>query len=617
MAKTTSKKSQAKSKVTKSKDYPLITLIILVAFVCFINFKPFSHIIGFDNISPYFGLRPILDKTFGNGAEHFISFNPLLLITPIFAFLRLLQIPSWLINQLYLTTSLAIGVFGAAKLSRYIFQRLLPKFASASYLVGGIIYLTTLLTFWIFSQANFLFVAAYAVLPWGVYFMTKAVQKDFIFIRPKIKKVLSLETLRWIFYLWLGILFLQTSLNLVAFFSYIACILILAYFFNLTLKNKISLKRLVLLPIAIITAWLLLLQLELILSGNFKFIFTVIYDHFHTLQNNPISKDISDSIIESGVLRGDIFSTITFRGGWMEANDLEGELLFQHYDLYNSTLSLMFTIIPLSLILVTLIFPKKRQSGRILIIHILLILGVLLNSGIFLDWIKDVPFISTAFRWNTSKFWPLIVFPLSTLVTLGVGQIFINSKQKLQKITLGIFILLQIINSYPMFLGQLYSEKLTVSLPSNYSVISNEINSDFADSKILYLPKPQQLYFYTYTWVDWYDWGPIPGSGYKAYFGSDFLGYMTRGDYEEQGIVSYFYNSKLYEKIQEDLVTCNKDKILKTIKNENIDLIILDEDIVYDDDTPEKMKTCIESFYDSEFIIDSNGENPVKIYVMP
>lgn len=540
-------------------NWHYILLLLILSIITLVNIHPNQYVLGLDNISPYFGTEFIADKVFSSNSFLFISYWPLLLISPLFDVLHSLSISYEAIIQGYLFLSLFIGVFGAGKLSQ-VFNK--DSKGQSIYLLGSIFYLTTLLTYWIFNQPNLFFVAAYASIPWLIVLFIQIHDRSF-----NMKSVL--------FYLFIIILFLQTSINLVAFVTYLFSTVLLTGIFLYIRDFKVDLKRLFIVLIFSLILWFGIMQILLMFAPNRLFIGNVISDHVTELRGNPNTEEISTSLTDSGLLRGDLVNSIRFAGNWFEIHDSENIPLFQGYSQYNSVYMVLVGLLPFFLILSGPYLQKeKKDRKRSIIMSIIIIIGVLITSKYLLLLIANIPLLSDAFRWNASKFWPLYIVPLAIFSSYSHRSITDRLKPLSKGVIIVFIIVIQLIYIYPIFQGELFSTRLVNNIPEEYFEIDGYLEES---DKLIYLPLPSRLYFYDY------DWG---------YFGSTFITYMTKGDDVDTGILDYFYHTESYKDISNSLEDCNKLEIQKIMGEEELTGIIFDKSLNIDNSVNE-MELCL------------------------
>lgn len=524
----------------------IVTAISLL--IILVNLHNNSFIIGLDNMSPFFNSQSIIDKVFSNNGSQFFAYFPMLFILPFFEILKALNIPLWLINQSYLFISLWLGIIGAG----YLTKNVLSKFKienKYSILFGSLFYFANLCTYWIFNQPNYFFVAAFASIPWliewGISILTKRNSNSIVVIF----RIIAL------------VLFFQTTINLVSTITYTFSILLIII--ALTLGEKLSKKDYIGLAIKIgigIISILILWQAGLFISGNREFVITRLYNHYTSIQSNSMTEAITKDLQASGILKNTILNNIVFKNSWAETHTGENVRLFQSFEYYNSIVGLI-GFLPFILAIYTLGISIKKDKLKISGLHFLIFLGLVLMSSTLIKLTLNAPFVGEFFRWSASKFWPLLIFPILILSTTALGKIKKNWVYALTAILMFIYI-------FPIFKGELFSKELTVKLPNEYFELDKRIDSN---KLYYYIPTPQNLYFYDYSF---------------GYFGSDFVSYLTKGDSQTSGTLSYFDNIEKYDSLTSKLLKCDE-----KAKGVNI---IFDTNI---SNTDLKIKECLETKY--------------------
>ncbi len=541
--------------------YPTLILTVIVLLIGVANWHPNTYVMGLDTYAPFLNIHSVLDKVFGNNGSLFIEFSGLLFTLPLIAILQFIQIPAWAISQIMLFSALFTGVLGMAYLTRYSFARFTCNHR-LTFLFGGILYLSSLFTYWIFNQPNLLFVAGYVCVPWGTLLLAKAWGKTM-----QLKSALSLFAIITTVFL-----FGVVSLNLVAFVVYLFITVLLASLVMLVRGEKLPFIKIFLAPFLLILGFMMLLQLIALTSKTPISVFSAVTKHIESIQQNDLTNKISDDVRASSYLRNSFLNTTRFAGNWMETHDQDNIPLFQEYSTYNQFTYVLLGLLPFILALSTLVFmntsgsQQDNHTGRLLPLHLALVAGIFLCSNLFIPIAEKIPLIETALRWNTSKFWGLLIIPMTLLAAYMVSVI-AASKQFHKNVRFLIVLLLgtiTLIHINPVLAGNLFSPQLTNTIPQEYFTMATVLEQEYQEKKILYLPKPQQLYFYSY------DWG---------YFGSDFFGYLSNGDYIKTGPLSYFHNNKLYDEVQNLLEICSTDNLNKTLVDNEIDLILYDDSI--------------------------------------
>lgn len=473
--------------------------ILIILFICvliiLINFNFSKLVIGLDNASPYFNIFDVLARIKGTSA---IIYGGILFQAPFIYPLRLIEISPEIVSNLYLSTNLILGSLGITLLSRRVTKN---KIAST---FASVVLITNLFTFWIFSNPNFLFIASFGSIPLLIYFLSKEklIKRDFLAI------------------ILLSLIFLTTTLNIVAFLIYTSQIILLALIFS---KKSNQIKRVLIWSGALLLTWLGAIQIILILNGDTSLFVINIFNYVSDLLKNPYMNDVTRDILASEKTNSFV-DVAKFSTGWMELHDTKNVPIFTFFDTYkNNILFTLLGILPFLLSLLTIYFEKSK---KVIYLTLLLLFFLLISNKVGLSVIENIPFLKDALRWPSSKLWPIYILPLTILSSISVTYIL-----KLKKICLYILIIVLfvslIIYSFPVLSGNLISPKTQVSIPNEYFNIPN-------DSKILILPVPQKLYMREYEW---------------GYYGSDFMSYISNSEIVD-GANLYEY-SKEYENILE------------------------------------------------------------------
>lgn len=493
------------------QHWPIITLLVVLAIIVALNLNRGSVIMGLDNASPYFYPAEIFGKI--QGSDAFI-YSGVLFSMPFLALLRVFFSPS-VVSHIYVLGCFTLGVVGtyyvSTSVSYVILKKAPPRKCQIVGLVSAVILLLSLLTLWILSQPNFLFLAAYASIPWLIFLLT---------FGDRLPRILRLALLGFF-----SLIFLITSQNTVAFLLYAIQITVISY----TLKpDRTSLKKFLLWAGAVIAVWLITLQIVSIINGDSSFVVTNLISYVRDLSANPFMESIKRDIIASE-MRNDIFNSARFATGWMELHNTFGLPIFSYYSIYNTLHFAVIGIMPAVIAVVYTLHSvyrggniRKRAKQYQLNLLIVAFVGLFLMSVYWISAIKSVPYLSDAFRWSSSKMWPLFIFPMVTLAGVGIveytSMIYKRIKtsatvKKSLLISLSVIsIIIAISYGFPLFIGTAVSETVTVTVPQDYFDMRQHIEPD---SSILYVPPPQDLYFRTYHW---------------GYFGSDFLSYIYPAD---------------------------------------------------------------------------------------
>jgi hypothetical protein len=434
---------------------------------------------GLDNASPYFDPVTILSRIKDTST---IIYGGILFQFPLLI-LSAFGVSASFLSNIYLISNLILGVLGVYLISSSLSKRKLPR------IIAVLIFISSLLTTWIFAHPNFLFIAAYGTIPMLVYFLRKN------------KK----QLIDYLFLIILSILFLTTSLNLIAFILYLTEIVLLVK----VLYPKQKLRDLLIWAGSLIVFWILSLQIVKFINGDNSLLFTNIFNYFKDLLNNETVKEISIGIIESEKTNN-LIQTLSFSLGWTELHDASRTPIFEFYSLYRENLLFLFLgMIPT---LTALYTAFRIKSKKVISLTALLILFIFISSKYGMFVIEKIPLISHGLRWSSSKTWPFFIIPVVTLNTILFKDLLEKSKGVYKYILSIVMITILTIFSFPVLSGNLLSTKTLVNIPQEYFELPK-------DSEILVLPEPQSLYMREY------DWG---------YYGSDFLSYINSSRFIDQ-----------------------------------------------------------------------------------
>lgn len=536
------------------KHWQIITILLITFAIILIHFSSDRAIMGLDNASPYFNPSAVFHNIKGIGT---FIYGGLTFTLPIFAFLKAISIPPEIQSQLYVFSMFALGAVGTAALSSFVISKITPKNKSpTSQIIPFLVSTFSLVTVWILAHPNFLFLAAYGSIPWVVYSILK------IQDQPKNKIsyiVLAAATL----------FFLTTSLNLVACGSYLIQIVILAAALTyITTKTKFlkALKTPIIWAAATTAFLFLTLQLISLANGDKSFIGTNFVNYINSLTSNSTITEVSADLQESEY-QATLLDNIRFANGWMELHDIDNNPVFNFYDLYKeNSLYILLGTLPFILAIISVAKPDKKNS-KTYVLFIILSISILLSSGIFVRLISNISYLGDAFRWPSSKLWPTYLIPIAITASLGFYSLTNKLDKQPKHVLTAALVILMVIYGAPLFSKHLFSSHVKVEIPSEYLRLEDRLDPD---SKVLYLPQPQKLYFRQY------DWG---------YYGSDFLSYLVNAEIIDR--------ANLYEhgKDYDDYI-----EILNDCKAEDLDYVIYDKTVASSQDyEPEKLPDCLDS----------------------
>ncbi len=519
---------------------PLLILIYIFA----INYSPDTVIMGLDNASPYFSPLDIIKRVVDSNS---FIYGGIIFISPLFWIIRTIGVSPSLLSFLYIYTCVSLGILGIILISKRFNKD--KRFRYVSFLVS----LTSLVTLWIISQPNFLFIAAYGSIPLIIYYLSSIIEKKNIF-------PLMLLT----------ILFLITSLNLIAFSLFIVQIFIISL--AISHDRKKTIIQSIVWTLVTVIFWITTLQTINIINGSQQTIFSSLGEYIHQVKENPYMEYISDDLISSES-KNEIIDSMRFSTGWMEMHDINSIPIFRFYDEYKSTIFTIIGSIPFIFSLLSIY--KKQENRRVILLTITLLATVFLTSKYTVQLIDNISLFRNSLRWLTSKIWPMYLIPISVLSEIGFSNLLQKKRVGIKIILTTITFLLIAVYGFPLFTGTAFSESTKVKIPDKYF----ELGDILEDNNItLYLPSPQKLYFRQYQW---------------GYYGSDFLSYIT--DKNTVDSANLYEYPLLYEKLKEEVNNCNFS---------NVDLLIYDRTVENTSNSlPQTTQSCINEHMN---LIESN-----------
>jgi len=452
---------------------------------------------GADNASPYFNPIQILSRIKDTSA---VIFGGIVFQVPFLQTLKLIGLTPEVISNIYVFTNFFFGIIGIA----LIIRRQTHNFWATIF--GSLIFVTSLFTFFIFSQPNFLFIAAYGSIPMLIYILSRN----------------KLNWYHWVLLVLFSISFLTTTLNIVAFGLYWFQILVLS---QILVKDKKLWKRNLLWGIILILLWIATIQIIMAMNGDYKLFIVNIYQYTQDLLTNAYMPTVTSGILASEKTNS-LVRTIQFALGWMELHNSSNQPIFEFYSTYRE--NILYTLLGIIPFLLSLLVIVYKKSKKYLLLLLILLLFVLASSGIGMSIIEKIPYLSSSLRWASSKLWPMYVIPITILPAVVIAGI-IKGKKLITKLVLLIpLITILCVYSYPVLNGKLISSKVLVNIPNEYYNLPT-------DSKILVLPHAQKLYMRDFEW---------------GYYGSDFISYINNSQIVD-GANMYEYATE-YEYILEN-----------------------------------------------------------------
>ncbi len=549
------------------KRFPEILLILLLLLICIISLQPGKYLLSNDNYSPE--LNPTLSVSrylqspawrgyrvlgFASESEQADIFR-----SGIYAVFDSF-IPSWLINQLFYFVSMGVGSVCIASLTRIlILKSKLKRYTNWGYLLGGIVYFTTLWSMWLFYQNMAPYIVNFGFLPLLILYIFKYI------IKSNWKNLLLLFLS--------SILFTATSVIATLFLIDFIFILFFIIFIAVEIKNE---RREKLKKIFTTVSIFLLTQMFWILPFIF-YTATVSPDIIESYTNRTITSSVIDLETQSQTLINSarLYNRTLF--------DMDGDNylfpmseLFQTYDFYK-----LVGLIPAFLSIVALIFSVFKRNFKLLF-WVVFFLGSLflikvLNpplGGIF-SWLQDnIPLFKQVLRWPFSKLGEIYLISISVLSTFGGIYLisffasFVNKKFPKRIYILTSFVLLcilQLVYAEYMFRGDMFAERAFVSIPQEYYELKEYLVKNDSKGRIYYAPPSNNNYFREYEWGFW---------------GSQFISYILPNPVMDMSLaVGSKVGERALHEILDTVKSESKEEFLSLMNKYDVSYILFDSSV--------------------------------------
>jgi hypothetical protein len=489
------------------RNWGKIILAILLITISILSFKFGYSYLSNDNYSP--DLNPLLTTQrsiqspawrsyrvlgFASESEQADIFrSSLYYVLDIF-------LPTWSLSQVFALLCFVVGSwFSALLTSNLIKDFAKEKYSELGFLLGGLFYIGTLWTVWVYYQNMFPYITQFGFLPlvvWSIYRFVK----DFNW---KNALVLFFSTL----------FFTSTFVIATLFVVDIVLISILTLVFAIAYSKKIkeALKKVVVTILLIISTqlfWILpFIHYTANVSGD--------------IVESYVNRSITTSVIDLESRDQDALNSAKlFSRTILEKDENTNEYIFERADEYATyDFFSVIGLIPAVLTLILLIFSlvKKKWVYSILAILAVLVWFVIKNInpplGNIFAWAQEnVPLFKQVFRWASSKTGNLFLLLLSICAPAGFIYLidFLVSFVK-KPLRIIIFVLSTILIIVPtlfysqyLFTGNIYPQRALIQIPNEYYDLKTYIEDENIEQKrILYLPPANSNYFRTYDWGFW------------------------------------------------------------------------------------------------------------------
>lgn len=493
---------------------PQIILILIVILIGFLNYKPLTFFIGWDNFHsefyPLLNLKRTIFTTWqeyqslgllggmGHGAE--FSRQLILYIFGVY------KLPQNLIRYFTNFSMLAIGVIGVYQLTQTTFYRSFDsKSRRCAAFFASLFYMLNWGTIQVFYAPFETFTSFFASLPWLI-----------------LATLLYLQYQTRNRYLFLSvILFLSaSSFYIQTHFVVFGIVSILLFINHLIVDNHQNLTTK-------IKSWLIIGLTIIGTQAHWLFpvaIFSL--NNSQTTINAAQNQVATPDVIARNTEYGNLTDVIKLKGFWYDYADTQSNnqmgIMMDAWSTHTeSTTVLLISYLLFFVVLFGLIYSFKRKLpyrhffATLFLVAIFFLINRNFPTGYIYSFIENhVPIFAQFFRSVFTKW--ISVASLSFSVLFGVGVVFIvdlftniSTKSSLT-LTSVTALLLIFIYSSPSFQGLFIYPQMRQSLPSEYLQLFDYFKKQDASTRIANMPQ--------HTFWGWYqtDWG-YRGSGFIWY----------------------------------------------------------------------------------------------------
>jgi hypothetical protein len=529
-----------KCDMVKIKDYLInnwgrFTLTVIIIFIIGINFKPGYFILGNDNYSPELNPQMSFERYLNIPAwrEYRVLGVPSdseqadIVRSGIYIILGYI-FPKWLLSQAYVLLSFGAAAIGTAFLAEKIFKPQNKAQKQIIYLVSGLIYITSLITSWMFYSPLVIFLNGYAFLPVLLWRLSE------VFEKPGPRNFL------WLF---ITVILLQTSAMVpTTFIVQTGVVLIFLILFLLQNKFNHSAVKTFFLSIIIIFITQLFWMMPFI---------QYVKTNSVALQESYINRVLTPQLLENEITYNHPLSVLRFYFSWMDIRNDDGTLQFPFRAWYISWPVKIISLLPVFYALAGVYFLVRRKKYHLLIIPVVSIFGWILLIGenppfgfIFRFLQANIPLFKQVLRWQSSKLFPLLTIPFALLGGYGVSTLVgkLLSKDNIKQLfgypILGLIVIIQCLFVYQFFTGHLINHENYIKIPQEYYDLANYLQNHDSKGRIYVAPETNTLYFRNYSW---------------GFFGSSILNYIIPNPIIETALTTGSTESESAQQIIERL----------------------------------------------------------------
>lgn len=534
------------------KHWPIISISIILAIIIGLNFHPGKMILGNDNFSPELDPKLTVIRSFLNpswrdnrvlgipsDSEQADVWRTLLFWVGSQLF------PTWIISQGYIFLTLIIGVISMGKAVRIITNN-----SRTSEFFGSLLYLFSPITIWIYFYPVHLFVAAYAFTPLVLWMSLRCIHSP-----TRTNKLLLLLV---------SLLMGTTALTATMFITASLTIFSLTFIHLLTNRQT--------------KTWFITLLIYLLPHLFWILPFaTYVKSNSAALQNSAINREITASTIASEQSNNTWGNTLRFSTAWIDSKEDDLTYTYQARSWFRENplgIKLGYTLAILATLGLLISLSKPRRYFSQILTGIIGLVGFILINGynppfsaLYSLFDQHIPLFHQVFRWSSSKFWPLLLYPLIILAALALSKIIRFAKLRFFQLSLVLtFTVLIIYIAHPILSYRLIREEVFVSIPHVYSDLKTNLTDKL--STIDTTPHTNTRYFRKYDWGFW---------------GSVFLNYLLPSPTTEKALViGSDENQIAFDTLDQTYNSQDPDTYTSALSRYNITQILSDQSVKSD-----------------------------------
>lgn len=545
------------------RHFFLLALLLVLSFICLINFTPGTYLIGWDNLMPELNIWLNLKRSFlavwqeyqglglVGGMGHATDLVRQLILLPF-----TLILPSNLIRYLWHFAMLFFGTLGI-----FFGLKNTLKFKSPLSFLGALFYLLNFGTIQYFWAPLESFSSFWGFFPWLIFFLWNYLDNR---CHTNLKKLFFINLLA------IPSFYVQTI-----FVVYIICVslILLAHFLTSKKLSHLKLYGFITLLLFALNSFWLLPQIYF-LKANLQ---------------NPVSGIgnfmSSDESFARNQYRGYLPDFFLLRNYYFDFPDTEGQFMAPWVTHFANQYTLICGYILSLFILVGFIYllsrPKKLDFKKfsLLLIFSLSALALLSATPPFAQinsFLRISGLINQIFRAPFTKFIVPAAFSFSLLIAYGLKTI-LNlliqikyPKKILVPLLLVVYCFIFFVYSYPVFTGNFISPKFRIQIPSAYFDLFKYLKTQSPSARISNLPSGS-----FWGWTN-YRWG---------YRGSGFLWYALPQPILDRAFDTWNLNNEQYY-WELDQALQKKDPYLlsRILKKYSIEYLLFDNDIYFPDE---------------------------------